>query len=99
MQKNRNVQGVDAAALCTAARDIANLELSVTSALEVCLHALPPLDADDCQTGILRGLGQAEEYEPQHALRGCGYGQRHLCEGDDVTWYTQCEDYHSRAKR
>lgn len=88
MQKNRNVQGVDAAALCAAACDIANSELSVTSALEVCLHTLPPLDADDCQTGILRGLGQAEEYEPPHALRGGGYGQRHLYEGDYVAGYT-----------
>ena len=34
----------------------------------ICLDALPPLNAHDSQTRVLRSLGQAEEDDEENAL-------------------------------
>ena len=38
------------------------------SKADIGLDTLPPLNAHDSQAGVLRGLGQAKEYDEENAL-------------------------------
>lgn len=63
------------------------------------LEASPAFLAEDCDGGVLTGLGQSEEYKPEDAFGFEREWEGKLGEGDDVAQYTHAGHNHPRPPR